>query len=70
MSSGRIEKRDMISGIKERYGNIQLPPKFVLLVDDDIRNNKDGDKDDEQDDGDLEAGMVYTFIRSNKFDNN
>jgi hypothetical protein len=56
----------MISGMKERYGNIRLPQKFVLLVDDDIRNNSE-DKDDERDDGDLEAGTICTFFHSDKF---
>jgi len=44
----------MISGMKERYGNIRLPDKFVLVVDDDLLENKD----DERNDGDLEAGTI------------
>ena len=47
----------MISGIKERYGNIRLPDKFVLVVDDDLL--KDGEnKDDARNDGNLEAGTI------------
>jgi hypothetical protein len=56
----------MISGIKERYGNIRLPPKFVLLVDDDIKN-KGEDDDDEPDDNDQEAGTICTFFHSDEF---
>ena len=40
--------------MKERYGNIRLPDKFVLVVDDDLLENKD----DERNDGDLEAGTI------------
>jgi hypothetical protein len=47
----------MISGMEERYGNIRLPDKFVLLLDDDLLNDGE-DKDDEQNDGDLEAGTT------------
>jgi hypothetical protein len=48
----------MISGIKERYGNIRLPDKYVLIVDDDLLMNDGEDKDDERNDGDLEAGTI------------
>ena len=42
--------------MKERYGNIRLPDKFVLVLDDDLNDGED--KDDELNDGDLEAGMI------------
>ena len=56
----------MISGMKERYGNIRLPEKFVLIVDDELLNSGE-DKDDERNDGDLEAGTICTFFLSDKF---
>ena len=42
--------------MKERYGNIRLPDKFVLVLDDDLNDGED--KDDEWNDGDLEAGTI------------
>ena len=42
--------------MKERYGNIRLPDKFVLVLDDDLNDGED--KDDERNDGDLEAGTI------------
>jgi hypothetical protein len=42
--------------MKERYGNIRLPDKFVLVLDNDLNDGED--KDDERNDGDLEADTI------------
>jgi hypothetical protein len=47
----------MISGMKERYGNIRLPDKFVLVLDEDDLP-KDSENNDARNDGDLEAGTI------------
>lgn len=44
----------MLSEMKKRYGNIRIPPKFVLVVKDDQGNEKVLDDDDT----DLEAGTI------------
>ena len=46
----------MISGMTKRYGNIRLPPKFVLVV----KDNEGKEKVLDDDDIDLEAGTFCT----------